>query len=371
MNAKIKFYNLGNADTSLITTASGKNILLDYANTKTADVNDKRIDLPVELKNDVKGDFDIVAFTHADNDHICDFSNFFFLEHAKKYQTEGRKIIKELWVPAFILLEEGVTDEARIIRSEARHRLINKKGIRVFSKPDMLREWLEGEGVKFEEVRHLITDAGQVVPGFDLTGDGIEFFVHAPFAFHNDEFDIDVNRNNSCLMLHATFNNIYKTKVMFGADGDWQLWNEIIDAADRFKHHERLEWDVLHISHHCSYLSLGAEKKDNKVVVTGPIKKCLEELSRKGCILISPSFTIPLKYDELQPPHKEAFEYYKSVANLKEGEIRVTMEHPTKDAPEPIIIEINDAGVTILKRLAKAAAFTYKQPSPRAGNNGR
>ena len=68
--------------------------------------------------------------------------NIFYLEHAEKYQVKGRPRIGELWVPAAALVEEGLEGDARIIRSEARHRFKAKNGIRVFSRPDRLKEWM-------------------------------------------------------------------------------------------------------------------------------------------------------------------------------------------------------------------------------------
>jgi hypothetical protein len=69
-------------------------------------------------------------FTHLDDDHIRGASNFFYMEHAQKYQDKvnGKSRIKmrEMWVPAAVITEEGCTEEDRIIRQEARHRL--KKG---------------------------------------------------------------------------------------------------------------------------------------------------------------------------------------------------------------------------------------------------
>jgi hypothetical protein len=113
---------------------------------------------------------------------ISGSSDFFYLEHAAKYQTSGRIKIRELWVPAAAIIEEGCEDEDRIIRAEARYRLKMGKGIRVFSRPDKLKEWFENEGLTLESRAHLITDAGQLIPGFSLASDQVEFFVHSPFC---------------------------------------------------------------------------------------------------------------------------------------------------------------------------------------------
>lgn len=56
----------------------------------------KRVDFPKAIDEAVKGDFDVVCFTHADNDYICGFSNYFYLEHAKVYQEGKRKRIYKL-----------------------------------------------------------------------------------------------------------------------------------------------------------------------------------------------------------------------------------------------------------------------------------
>src|SRR6266567_2573050 len=152
----LNIFPLGNADCCRIDLAGGQQILIDYAAMRDSkDKNDLRTDLPLVLRQDLeerKRDYyDAVAFTHLDDDHIHGASEFFFFEHAEKYQenVNGKKRIKarEMWVPAAVLTEEGCTEEDRIIRQEARHRLKQGKGIRVFSRPDALKMWLEGEGL--------------------------------------------------------------------------------------------------------------------------------------------------------------------------------------------------------------------------------
>jgi hypothetical protein len=119
-----------------------------------------------DLEQADKDKYEVVAFTHLDNDHVCGAPSFFYLEHAEKYKVEGKPKIDELWVPAAALVEEGLDDDARVIRSEARHRFKQKKGIRVFSRPDRLKEWMKKEKLDFDAHKHLITDAGQLVPGW-------------------------------------------------------------------------------------------------------------------------------------------------------------------------------------------------------------
>src|ERR1700722_19977329 len=129
---RLNFYPLGNADCCRIDLDSGKQILIDYAAMRDAeDKNDLRIDLPGILRKELevreRDFYDVVGFSHLDDDHIRGASNFFYLERAQKYQenVDGKVRIKmrELWVPAAVITEEGCTEEDRIIRQEARHRL--------------------------------------------------------------------------------------------------------------------------------------------------------------------------------------------------------------------------------------------------------
>ncbi|MDD5282260.1 MAG: hypothetical protein PHF69_06195, partial [Candidatus Omnitrophica bacterium] len=123
---KLTFFPIGNADCCLIDLDNKKKILFDYADCKDPDdEDDLRINLAAALRSDLEKDkkdyYDVVVFTHADDDHMHGFSEFFYLEHAKKYQDEKRIKINELWVPAALIIEEGLKDEAAILRAEARH----------------------------------------------------------------------------------------------------------------------------------------------------------------------------------------------------------------------------------------------------------
>jgi hypothetical protein len=89
--SSITLYPLGNADTYRIDLPGGEKLLFDYANVRKADDRtDKRAQLPDELRADLaaakRTAYDIVAFTHLDDDHVCGATRFFHLEHAGKYQ---------------------------------------------------------------------------------------------------------------------------------------------------------------------------------------------------------------------------------------------------------------------------------------------
>lgn len=370
---KLTFFPLGNADCCLMDLANGKKLLFDYANTRCSDdKEDKRVDLPAELRKDLdaarRKDYDVVAVSHLDRDHTCGFTEFFYLEHDKNYQSGDRIKISELWVPAAVIIEAADTlgEEHAIIQKEARYRLKNKKGIRVFSRPGLLKDWLEKQGMTVEEVSHLITDAGQVVPGFTREDDDVEFFAHSPFAKRINECEV-VDRNSDSLVLQVTFVD-YGNETMFilGADSPHEILSEIVDITRQHDREERLEWDVFKLPHHCSYLSLGPEKGKDKTEPVPNVKWLFEDQGRDGAIIVSTSDPIPTE-DTDQPPHRQAANYHKDNVQTKDGEFRVTMEFPSTSKPEPMVIEIGAGGAKVVKRNTGGATAATGGAAPRAG----
>lgn len=367
----VTMFPLGNADCCRIDLVGGQKILFDYANTRNADdPNDKRIDLEHELGIDLKAakrDFyDVVAFTHLDTDHFCKATEFFELRHAAKYQGTGRIKIQEMWVPAAAICEErsDLAEEGRVIQAEARYRLKQGEGIRVFSRPKKLEAWLHAQGLTLQSRAHLITDAGQLVPGFSLSEQGVEFFVHSPFASRQDDGSL-ADRNSCSLVFQAVFEVLGQhTKVILAADSTHDVWTEIVGITKFHNRHERLEWDVFKLPHHCSYLSLGPDKGKEKTQPVESVRWLMEEQDQPGATLVSTSDPIP-RGDTDQPPHRQAAKYYRD--NPQGGTLVVTMEHPKQSEPEPLVITIDHRKATIRKRVVAASVAITSVAAPRAG----
>lgn len=344
----LTFFPLGNADCTRIELENCRQLLFDYGNQGDPDENnDKRIDLATRLREDLQNAkrdyYDIVAFTHLDDDHICGAPDFFYLEHAKKYQDDERIKINELWVPAAVIIDDQTEGDAAVIQAEARYRFKQKKGIRVFSRPDRLKEWVEKQGLKFEEHKDLITDAGNLIPGFGKDKDGVEFFVHSPFAEHIDDKTV-VDRNEAALVVQATFLvQRGETRLILGADTTHDVWTSIVKTTKAHGREQRLAWDLFKLPHHCSYLTLSAEKGKDKTKPDPDVKWLFETQGAESCTIISSSDPIPTS-DTDQPPHRQAANYYKDVVAGKGGDFMVTMQHPDADAPEPIVITIEEGG---------------------------
>jgi hypothetical protein len=368
---KITVFPLGNADSTRIDLEGGEKLLFDYADMRDAtDNSDKRIDLPKELRSDLeaadRNNYDVVAFTHLDEDHIKGASDFFHFEYAKAYQGDDRIKMDMLWVPAAAILENSINGNARVIRQEARHRLLENKNIRVFSSPGKLDEWLQNEGVDPESRRHLFIDAGQLVPDFDLTGNGFEVFVHTPHAMRSHDGKL-LNRNDDAIAVQTTFlKGSQKTRVHFFSDLTHEVITEVVRITEYHERKDRLKWDIFHLPHHCSYKSLSEEKGHDQTEPEPRVKKLYEEYGSYRARLISTSDPVP-STDTEQPPHRQAASYYKSVARLHSGEFTVTMEHPSRGNPKPIVIEIDEHGPTMKKAITPGPVGIGSSVTPRAG----
>lgn len=365
----LTFYPLGNADCCLI-KLDQRMVLLDYAAVRDPEAeDDRRIDLPAALQEDIgwpeRKAIDVVAFTHLDDDHIRGASDFFYLEHADKYQSEERVKIGELWVPAAAIVEEGTEDEARVIRAEARHRLREGRGIRVFSRPAHLKDWFEKEGIDFESRARLITDAGQLVPGFDKETDGVEFFVHSPFAERDGDQVLD--RNEHSLVFQAVF-KVGDTKVLLAADTVCENWDKIVKVTRLKKRPERLEWDVFKLPHHCSYLSLAPEKGKTETTPLPNVQWLLEQ-GRSRSTMVSTSWSV-VDEDQDQPPHFQARNRYKRVLAPKSGKFVVTMDHPTPMDPKRLVINLTGAGAAVSTPAAIGTSTLFSTQAPRVGRSG-
>lgn len=366
---KLTFYPLNNADTTFIEFTNGKTMLVDYAHCKAGEddcqpVVDLKEELSDKLNRLNKTEIDTVLFTHADADHVRNASDFFWFDHAKEYQGDGRIKIKELWVPAAFILEAGLEDCARVIRQEARHRFIKGSGVRVFSRPELLEGWLADYKLTVADRAHLISDAGTVTPGHTLARDGVEFFVHSPFS-HRDGDELQSRNDGSVFLQTVIQEGGRQTRVMLGADTPHEVLGEIVRITKFKGRLERLLWDVFKLPHHCSAYVLAAEK-GNDVTVPDPDVEELFEAGSEGMIIVSPSKVIPTE-DTDMPPHRQAAAYYRRLASKKGGEFIVTMEHPKSSAPAPLEILISANGAEVVRSFKPAGASFASSVAPRAG----
>ena len=275
--------------------------------------------------------------------------------------------INTLWVPAEAIVEEGLDEEeARIIQREARFRFLQGRGVRVFSRPEALKDWLALQGLNVEDRAHLITDAGQLVPGFTAGKSGVEFFVHSPFASRLEDGSL-VDRNSESIVVQATFlSGSTTTRLILGSDLDHESLADIVRITLRNGNQTRLAWDVFKVPHHCSYLSLGPDKGEEKTEPVVEVGWLFEKQGQMRGIAVSTSKPIP-SADEVQPPHRQAAAYYREALGAIQGEFIVTMEHPSVSKPDRLEIAISSSGAKVQKQFAPPYFIATSRPAPRAG----
>ena len=376
MSTTLTFYPLGNADCTRIDLKNGLKLLIDYADTRNEE-HPEYIDLPRVLKDDLRAAnrdyFDVVLFTHLDKDHTIGAGEFFHFDCFVSRQGNGRIIIKELWVPAAAITEEGSSDDAQVIRQEARHRFINGKGIRVFSRPERLKDFCAKKDIRLEDRLHLITDAGRMVPDFNdrNAAAGIEIFIHNPMAWRLNDREVE-ERNDDSVVFQATFREGgIDTCVLFASDVDDTTLSQIVQSSKNHMNEDRLKWDIFKIPHHCSYKSLNSsEKGDNKTVPIEDVRWLCEDQASERGIVVSTSEKIPTKGSprdsDPQPPHRQAANYYKEVAESIDGQFEVTMEHSSAKNPQPCKVTISDLGASFSVIPAVPAIIASSSPM-RAG----
>ncbi len=378
---RVTFYPVANGDTSQIILEDGRRLLFDYRHMKKSESSDRpEINLKEQLRKELKDagrdSFDVVAFTHGDKDHIENSTEFFELQHAEKYQGSGRIKIDVLWVPAAMILDTAASDhqsdEFVIWRQEARYRLKKGKGVRVFSKPKKLKAWLNENGLTVESRKHLITDAGQLVPEFTLEDDKVEFFCHSPFVKHTDEGD-DM-RNQAALIFNVRLRQ-GQNDFDFLAVGDskWEVLEDIVQITKDHDNMDRLSWDLYNLPHHCSYLSLSDEKGATETTPKPLVKELLQQ-GKAGAYVVSSSEPIAsdqAAYEQVQPPHVQAKRTYERYLRECDGaKFIVTMEEPNSSKPKPIEFKVDSDGISRADKSASAAAILTAEPARRAGSSG-
>lgn len=360
MSQKFTFYPLGNAETCLLELSNDDKLLFDYAAMNDGTATDDRIDIKKELST--IDEFKVVMFSHPHEDHTKGASEFFYLDHAAKYQSDDRAKINELWVSSAFLLETDFVNgaDAKIIRNEARHRLKGTYGVKVFAAPDSLSAWLEEQNIDYDDVKHLIVQAGEIINVNSAT-DEVQFFVHAPFA--DDSEEVQDKNDPSIVLQMRLFNGRRETNILLTGDTSYKILDKIVDISKANDNEDYLTWDIYDIPHHCSYTGLN-EKEENdtyKIIPTENVQWILQQAQQRArmvasCVKIT---------EDTSPPHivaKRAYEHYTN----SDVEFLATMEHISKDGkPIPIVFVIDDLGIAVKSENIQA---TYlKKSAPRAG----
>lgn len=361
MSQKLTFYPLGNAETCLLELSNGKKLLFDYAAMNDGSATDERIDLRKQL-SEIK-EFQVVMFSHAHQDHTKGASEYFYLDHAEKYQSDDRAKIDELWISSAYILDTDLENgtDAKIIRDEARYRLKEGYGIKVFADPDSLTSWLDTHNILYKDIEHLVVHAGNTITSDEL-GDEIEFFVHAPFS---DDCDDVQDKNDPSIVLQVRlYNSATETNILITGDTPYTVLDKIVDVSKNNDNEGYLAWDLYDIPHHCSYTGLNQKNEEDTYRITPSenVQWLLKQASKNAKMVASCDKVT----EETAPPHiiaKRAYEHH-TTSDVK---LLITMEHCPNNGgkPTPIVFEIDSLGITL--KSDNPQANYLKTSAPRAG----
>lgn len=163
----------------------------------------------------------------------------------------------------------------------------------------------------------------------------------------------------------------YITDVLFSADVTHEVLAEIVDITRLHKNDDRLHWNVYHLPHHCSYTAIGPLKGADKTVPVEQVKWLCETQGESNGYIISPSKPIPWKGTpedrDVQPPHRQAAEYYRTDVLSSPNRLLVTMSEPSSISPKPIVISITSTGAVKIPPGSGGATAAAAVTAPRAG----
>ena len=145
---------------------------------------------------------------------------------------------------------------------------------------------------------------------------------------------------------------------------------EIVDITRHHKNDERLHWNIYHLPHHCSYKSIGPDKGEDKTEPVDQVKWLCQTQGEASGYIISPSKPIPFKGtaadEDVQPPHRQAANYYKEDVLSDTRHFLVTMNEPSSTNPKPIVLLITRDGA-VKDTSGGGVAAAASVVAPRAG----
>lgn len=378
MKHSITYYPVGSGDTALICANEGTPnlfvMLVDFCNRPRHTPGITYVDVDSALKTTMaaldRTYFDVVLITHIDNDHVAGIENFIELNYAKKYQGNGRFKANELWVPAAAVYEKGsqVQDSAYCVRSEARHRLRRQdgRGLRIFSFPSALDDFLRKNNIDPSVLDRVVTQAGLYVRTPAMRSAGLSLFIHSPLAHVQDDAGKS-ERNRDSIVFQAIFDvgSADDVTAMFYSD---LKSNDLIHVCQVTLGHgnsDTLVYDVLKTPHHSSYLSLAKDKDSIPSDLEPEIEHLFDTSGKNRAIIISSSCASS-KNNGNDPPHQEAVDYFKMLAKKKGGDFRITDNEPDVKNPAPLVVIIDHEGARIKRRESTYKSKVSKTPH-RAG----
>lgn len=359
----IRFFPVDNGDMTLITTASGKNILIDCnIRQKADDDNDATPDVAAMLKEylpirENKPFVDVFVLTHPDEDHLRGLEEHFHLNSPEK--GDGTKIlIGELWTSPLVFRRANQVEGANTALATAWKEEVKRRSdyIRDCGSPnDGNRVLVLGDDSKVDTTQKYallpVKSAGDVFNTINGAVDhSVSVTLLAPQVRSDEESEKVAVKNDSSIVLQWVLvpsNNLLNVprKYMFLTAGDIRvgivknLWNSEIATRDQLK------YDILLTPHHCSLGSLSEDQYSTGNGKTGKGESC--EIDQDALAALSQAnsgayIVCSTKMPEKGEGKELAWRLYRKIAKSVNGTLLCTM----KDSPrKPLTLSLTPDGI--------------------------
>lgn len=335
----IVFWAVGVGDSTTVVVDEEAILQIDLHHLEAAeDDEDPRVpivDRLVDLLPEHDGKPYLAAFaaTHLDKDHILGFAELL-----------DRVTIGDLWFTPRIFRDVGegeLCDDGKVFVEEAERRIDVVKGdtaagsgdrIRIIGHDDLLSEPPYSDLPAESFIR-----PGEFITALDGTDhvDVFRAFVHGPF-----KDDGSKERNDTSLALQITLKEGTETLNAL-TFGDLR-YPDLKAIFDRSKADDLL-WHAMLAPHHCSNGAMyWADEAGGDAKLKRDILHAMEEAAEETSIVVVSADKIPTGNQAGDnPPHAKAANRYREIAS--DGVI-CTGQHPSAEAPEPIVFEVSAEG---------------------------
>ena len=360
MEANISFFPVGNGDMTLVTTESGRRILIDMNIRADADDPDKTTPdvaklLRERLTKDSEGRYfvDVLLISHPDQDHCRGLRKHFHLGPPGEWSSRADKIfVREIWSSPRVFRRASknnpLCDDAKAFNREAKRRVGRSRDPWGFvGDGDRILILGEDEDGKTDDLGKIVVT---VDTEFDRICGAIDATVRARLLGplpQDDDADGDLlTKNNSSTILRFSLAGggvSDKGRFLTGGDAEVEIWRRL------WKRHKRradwLSYDLMQTPHHCSWHSLSYDswsEKGEDAEVCEEGRSALGQ-ARGGATIVSSSN--PIKDDKNDPPCIRAKREYESIVAEVNGVFRCVGEHPSEHAPAVLEFEVTRNGL--------------------------
>lgn len=361
----LKFYPVGNGDTTFLRLNNKSTILIDCKirngeeDASGNTIYDVKNDLLDNLeKRDSNPFLDLFILTHPDEDHCLGYEKNFYTGSPDNYSQSNRDndeiMVDELWVTSSVFNDDDNSD-AKALKKEAerRRKLYQDDDSNKNKVGNKLRIIGYDGDERFESVPNSIP--GEILTLQDINGSNeeiLEIFIHAPFKKSLIDSQAVKDKNSTSIVLQIRLKEEASQEdwdcfILTGGDADHYRWDQVLQKSKDHENEDRLEWNIFQSPHHCSWSffnDVPYENDENKE----PKESSLEILDYQLETAYIVASSKKVLSEKPNPPHQAAKDEYLGKLGSEESFLN-TGVYPEENEPKPIIFEIGKGEIVLVE----------------------